>query len=153
MRRVLILTVAMAVMLALAVPAGATPPSGVQFGVETSLSGGGPFVANGPAVDDGVICEMGDVSQVFFKGSGFQSERAVNFQIIDQFTCDDGSGDFLVKLQVRLVFGVPATFSWTVIGGTGDYSDLHGTGTGVGLPDECGELCIFDVYDGRLHND
>jgi len=148
MRRVLALTAAMAAMLALAAPAGATPPSGVNIEVDTDISS--PFTASGPAVDDGVVCASGVVEDVFFKASGFQSNTGVNFQIVKEFTCDDGSGDFSVKLQVRLLFDdSPATFNWNVVDGTGAYENLHGTGTGVGLP--CDTCFVLDVYDGGLH--
>ena len=153
MRRVLVLTVAMAVMLALAAPAGATPPSDVTFEVEMSLLGvPSPFVASGPAVDSGLMCDEGAAIQVFGKVTGSQSKKGyVNIQAIHQFTCDDGSGDFLVKLQVR---GNQDgnNFHWNIVGGTGDYEDLHGSGKGVGLP-ICGPDCVFDVYTGGLHID
>lgn len=150
MRRVLVLTVAMAVMMGLALPASATPPSGVTIEVETDLTS--PFTASGPAVTDGVVCESGLVEDVFFKATGFQSNRGVNFQIVKNFACDDNSGDFSVKLQVRLLFdGSPATFNWNVVDGTGAYENLHGTGTGVGL--DCATCFVLDVYSGGLHID
>jgi len=153
MRRVLVLTAAMAVMLAMAAPAGATPPSGVSIEVEMSLLGApSPFVASGPAVDSDLMCSEGEVIQVFGKATGFQSDKGyVNFQVVHQFTCDDGSGDFLVKLQVR-VNQNGDNFQWNILGGTGDYEDLHGSGNGVGLP-ICGPDCVFDVYTGGLHID
>lgn len=61
MRRVLLLTMTLAVMGALAVPAGATPPTPVYIEV-TSFSGEvSPFVNSGPAVDSGLICGSGVV--------------------------------------------------------------------------------------------
>jgi len=98
----------------------------------------------------GWACVMG--CQVFGKVTGSQSKKGyVNIQAIHQFTCDDGSGDFLVKLQVR---GNQDgnNFHWNIVGGTGDYEDLHGSGKGVGLP-ICGPDCVFDVYTGGLHID
>ena len=151
MRRILVLIMALAVMLALAVPAGATQPSGVNFEVEMSLLGDpSPFVASGPAVDSGLMCSEGEVLQVFGKTTGFQSAKGyVNFQAVHQFTCDDGSGDFLVKLQVRFNQNGD-NFQWNILSGAGDYEDLHGTGDGIGLPD-CGLNCVFDIYTGGLH--
>lgn len=123
------------------------PPSGVNIEVETDNFS--PFTASGPAVDDGVVCASGVVEDVFFKASGFLSNKGVNFQIVKEFTCEDGSGEFSVKLQVRLLSDdSPATFNWNIVGGTEAYENLHGTGTGVGLPFCC---FVLDVYDGGLH--
>ena len=133
--------------------ASATPPSGVDIEVEMSLVGApSPFVASGPAVDSGLMCSEGEVIQVFGKATGFQSDKGdVNFQVVHQFTCDDGTGDFLVKLQVR-VNQNGDNFQWNIVGSTGGYEDLHGSGNGVGLP-TCGPDCVFDVYNGGLHID
>ena len=139
-------------MLVLALPAAATPPSGVNIGVESSTIGGpGPFVASGPAVDDGVICDTGTVVDESPKVTGF-SPNGFNFQGIKHFICDDGSGEFFVNLQARIDFRKGTTFNWNVLSGTGEYEDLHGAGSGVGL-DACGPDCVFDVYDGGMHID
>jgi hypothetical protein len=148
--------VATAMMLALAAPAGATPPADVLFVAEmsdaSSGAASGPFTASGSAVDEGLMCASGDVSQRFGKATGSQSSNEyVNFQVIHEFTCDDGSGEFLVKLQVR-VNQNGDNFQWTIVGGTGDYEDLRGSGNGFGLYD-CGEDCVIDIYNGGLHID
>jgi hypothetical protein len=162
MRKLLILAAVAALFLVVLPigPAGATPPSAVEFVIETEFPPGpdpgpsfGPFVATGSAVDDGIICETGDTIDVFGKASGFQSQTGVNFQIVKRFTCDDGSGEFLVKLQVRLDNKKGNNFNWTVVGGNGAYEDLHGTGKGFGLYDECGPDCVLDVLTGKLHID
>ena len=153
-RSVIVLLSSMLLVIGLVGAASATPPSGIQFEVETTSIGPGeisPFIASGPAVDAGLMCDAGNTIDVFGKVSGFQSGRGFNIQLVKQFTCDDGSGDFMVKLQVRIVDTVD-TFNWNIIGGTGDYEDLHGTGNGVGLY-ICGEDCVFDIYDGGLHID
>ena len=143
---------AAALTVALALPALAAPPSGVGFMVETSFGGPSPFTASGPAVDDGLVCAEGTVAQATAQVAGF-SQNGFNFQGIKQFTCDDGSGEFFVNLQARIDFRKGTTFSWNVLGGTGDYEDLHGAGSGVGIVGEpCGE-CVLDVYDGGLHHD
>ena len=157
MRRTLVVLAALALMLVAVplAPAGATPPTDVAFEVPTSIPpeggpSGGPFVATGPAVDTGIMCPTGDTIDVFGKASGFQSNRGVNFQVVKLFTCDDGSGDFLVKLQVR--FDQKGdNFNWTVLGGTGAYADLHGSGDGIGLP--LPDDDVLDLYDGKVHID
>ena len=149
----LILVLTAALMVAAVLPAGATPPSGVNIEVETSLVGENPpapFTATGPAVDDGVICPEGTVVNATGKVSG-NFKTGFNFQGIKHFTCENGSGEFFVNLQARIFFSErPTKFQWNVVDGTDDYEDLHGAGSGVGLPD-CGPDCVLDVYDGGLH--
>ena len=148
----IVVVVLLIAMLALAVPAAASPPSGVHIEVETSLLGGpSPFTVSGPAFDDGLVCDEGTVVDDSGKLTGF-SPNGFNFQGIRHFTCDDGSGEFFVNLQARIDFRKGVTFSWNVLSGTGEYEDLQGAGRGVGL-DTCGPDCVFDVYDGGLHHD
>ena len=127
-----------------AAPAGATSPGDVEIVVPGFE---GPFVATGAAVDEGVVCGSGDVVTTFTKAAGFQSGFAVNLTVGKKFTCDDGSGTFSAKLQVRINFAQGVAFRWVITGGTGDYEDLHGEGSGVvGFPDT-------DIYQGGLHID
>lgn len=152
-RSIIVLLSSMLLIVGLVGAASATPPSDVHFEVETTAidlgETFGPFTATGQAVDAGLMCDSGDTIDVFAKMTGFQSGHGINVQVVKRFTCDDGSGDFLVKLQVRVVDTVD-TFNWNIIGGTGDYEDLHGTGRGVGLY-VCGDDCVRDIYDGGLH--
>jgi hypothetical protein len=155
MRRIVVLTLAITVMLVLPVPAGATPPSDVLFEVETSFIPPAPFTASGPAVDDGLVCDSGIVVNASSKVAGF-SLNGFNFQGIKHFTCDDGSGEFFVNLQARIFFDfTPTKFQWNVVGGTGDYESLRGAGRGVGIAGvPCGTFdCVLDVYDGGLNID
>ena len=152
MRRVLIAVVVATLFVAMATPASATPPSGVNIEVESSLLGApSPFVASGPAVDNGLICAEGTVVEASGMVTG-SSQNGFNWHGIKYFTCDDGSGEFLVNLQARIDFRKGTTFNWNVISGTGTYEDLHGAGGGVGL-EICGPECVFDVYDGGVHVD
>ena len=152
MRRIFIVVVAATLLAALAAPAGATPPSDVGIEVETSLLGApSPFVASGPAVDDGLICEEGTVVDASVKWTGF-SKNGFNFKGIKAFTCDDDSGQFFINMRARIDYRKGTTFNWNVRSGTGAYEDLHGAGRGVGLL-ICGPDCVFDVYDGGLHID
>jgi len=152
MRRNVVLTLTIAVMMALALPAGATSPSQIHIEVDTSLLGApSPFVASGPAVDAGLMCTDGMVVDASGKAEGF-SPTGFNFQGVKQFTCDDGSGEFFVNIKARIDFRKGTTFQWNVLNGTGDYVDLHGAGSGVGLQD-CGLDCVLDVYDGGLRID
>lgn len=145
MRRIVVLVgVASAALIGLvASPAEATPPSDVEIVVPGFE---GPFVATGAAVDDGVVCGTGEVSTTFAKAAGFQSNRGFNLTVGKEFTCDDGSGAFSAKLQVRIdARGV--SFNWVITGGTGDYEDLRGVGSGFVVPVDT------DIYQGGLHVD
>jgi hypothetical protein len=136
----------------MAAPAGATPPTDVNFEVESSLLGApSPFVASGPAAADGLVCDAGTVVDASGKVTG-ASPTGFNYQGVKHFTCEDGSGEFFVNLAARIDFRKGVTFNWNVLWGTGDYVDLHGAGSGVGLP-LCGPDCVLDVYDGGLHID
>jgi hypothetical protein len=147
-----VFVLAIALMVVAAIPAGATPSSGVNIEVESSLLGApGPFTASGPAVDDGLMCSEGTVIDESGKVTGF-SPAGFNYQGIKRFTCEDGSGEIFVNLQARIDFRKGTTFNWNVLSGTGGYEDLHGAGSGVGLP-FCGPDCVLDVYDGGLHID
>jgi hypothetical protein len=124
----------------------------VHFDVPTTFAGPNFFTASGAAVDAGVVCTDGDVIDLFNKASGFQSGLGINFQVVKEFRCEDGSGSFIVKLQARLDFRAGTdNFAWVIVGGSDAYTDLHGSGSGVGI-DPAPEF-IHDVYDGGVHVD
>ncbi len=146
MRRVLVLIGMAAVLLTglVAAPAGATSPSDVEITVPGFE---GAFEATGTAVADGVVCGSGEVETTFTKFAGFQSGSGVNLTVGKEFSCDDDSGTFSAKLQVRINFADGVAFKWVITGGTGDYADLRGAGSGfVAAPDT-------DIYQGGLHID
>lgn len=149
MRKLAVLLMA-AVFMAPALPAWATPPEAVSFVVPTVFEVQNQFTASGPAVDSGLMCPSGTVDDLFGKASGFKAPTGINFQVVKLFTCDDGSGTFLLKLQVRINFRGD-NFQWVVLGGDGNYSNLHGSGTGVGIPTS--DTSVLDLYDGAVHLD
>ena len=156
MRRTLGLA-AVAAGLALLLPlatVSATPPAGVTFVVDTQIPPEGPtfgpFVATGPAVDAGVMCPTGDTIDVFGRAAGFQSGRGINILVFKLFTCHDGSGAFLVKLQVR-IDARGNSFTWTVMDGADAYATLHGTGSGFGAYPS--DVLVIDTYEGGVHLD
>ena len=146
MRRVpLVLVLVGAMLVTLAVPGGATPPTETEI-ENPIVFGEDPtdFTATG-----GVVCSEGSVETVHFKAAG-GGPTGVNFQLIQKFTCDDESGEFFVKLQVRLSFETfTTTFNWNVVGGTDAYVGLHGSGRGFSTL--CGPDCIIDHYRGGFH--
>jgi len=161
MRKIILLVAALALFL-VALPiasAGATPPEQVTFEGEAFFAGPdagtGFFTAAGPAVDSGAMCQGGTVMDVYTKAAPKmgQSPNGVNLQIVKEFTCDDDTGTFMIKLQVRIT-NYP-TFNWVVVDGTGAYEDLKGNGDGFGefplfngIPEPIG---VWDVYEGKLH--
>jgi hypothetical protein len=126
-------SVAGAVVLAAAATAGAGVGTPVTISGQTTFGSPGTFQTS---LGSG-LCATGttsdnNIGQLF--STGGQSNRHIIFHDQKTFTCDDGSGTFTMNLQVMLVFGNPAdSFSWRIVGGTGAYTNLHGTGSGVGL--------------------
>ena len=60
------------------------------------------------------------------------------------------------KVYVNLQLDALSNPELRVLRGTGDYTKLHGAGSGIGVVGvPCGDpfLCILDVYDGGLHID
>jgi hypothetical protein len=161
MRKAILLVAVMALFLvALPIgPASASPPEQVTFVGPAYFmgpdAGAGLFTATGPAVDSGAMCPGGTVLDVFGKLAPKmgQSPNGFNMQIVNEFTCGDGTGTFMIKLQVHITYY--PTFNWVVVGGTGDYEDLRGNGDGYGdhplfngAPVPIG---VWDVYEGKLH--
>ena len=150
-------------LVSLLAPSAATasgPPLDLEMTVPTTLSdpgtADGVFTAEGPAVDDGLVCGTGDTFVLEAKASGFQSERLVNISVKKEFVCDDGSGSFFVKLQVHYDFTKTPeynVFNWTIMGGTDAYEHLHGSGSGMGLYFGPGVPTdgVLDLYDGTAH--
>ena len=130
------------VALAAVAPAAAATPVAVEIvsHMDFNQEGGfntGDFEASGPAVDQGLICESGTVEDTRIILAGFQSPTGrIQIPVRKTFTCDDGSGEIFIKIQVHLdLSSQTETFSWVVLGGTGDYSDLHGSGGGTTVGD------------------
>ena len=152
MRRLLVALIAAAAALALIAAtarAARQPPSvGVNFVVQTTVPDTGPaygpFTASGLAVDAGFVCPSGQTidltSRAIAVGTG-----ALNVQVTKQFTCDDNSGTFDVKLSVRIDKNGD-NFHWTIVGGTGAYTALHGSGDGFGIG--AGPSSVTDYYSG-----
>ena len=152
-KAVTVLFCALAILLFLpAAPAGASPaPLSLHFDVDTTIPEDvtqatyGPFTATGPAVDAGLICPSGDTIDVVYWASGFHAIQGINFHLVKRFTCTDGSGGFLVKLEVRYD-RKGGNFNWMILEGTGQYENLHGAGQGMAIDGT--PSYVHDVYDG-----
>ena len=134
----------------LAAPAAAAaPPEGVTIVSNVTFVDGGPnvgdFTASGAAVGAGTLCPSGTFVDDGIRFAGFPARTGeVQLQVLKTFTCDDGSGTFSVKMQIKANFGTGIeTFQWVITGGTGDYASLHGSGTGTTVPREGGNTNTF----------
>ena len=138
------LTLGMLGALAIAPVASAAPPVTtinihVVFGVSEEFWGTG-----------GVVCDHGwaVTDPVSGAGGGRQGRGVFTFHLIKTLTCDDGSGSIQIKVEAAAARTSPGTIGgFAVVGGTGDYSRLHGAGSLIGYGFDGG---VDDVYTGRL---
>ena len=139
-RRIGVLLAAGAAALSLAGPAVAASPEGVTLVSHVTFNPDGPnygdFAASGDAVDGGSMCPSGTFVDLGIRFAGFQSDRGeVQLQVVKEFTCDDDSGTFVVKMQIQANFDTGIeTFRWVVLDGTGSYASLRGSGSGSTVP-------------------
>jgi hypothetical protein len=110
----------------------------------------GTFEASGPAVDQGLICASGTVDDTRLIFAGFRSGRGAQIPVRKTFTCPDG--ELFIKIQVHLDFGTSTeTFSWVVLGGTGVYGGVEGSGQGTTVGDGSDpQTGNFNTYTGFL---
>ena len=102
----------------------------------TSRSPGRPLTS-------GLICASGTFVDTGIRFAGYQSDHGgrtvVQLQVRKTFTCGDGSGTFFVKMQIQADFDTGLeTFTWVVQGGTDDYANLRGSGSGTTVRDDDG---------------
>jgi hypothetical protein len=112
----------------------------------------GDFDASGAAVDNDAICPSGTFVDTGIRFAGFQSPRGVvQLQVAKTFTCDDGSGTFDVKMQIQADFDTGIeSFRWTIMGGTGAYGSLRGSGSGSTVPNP--PIGNINTFEGFLIN-
>ena len=145
-------------LLAAVSPAAAAQPVAVEIvsHMDFNQEGGfntGDFAASGLAVEEGLICESGTVEDTRLILAGFQSPTGrIQIPVRKTFTCDDDSGEIFIKIQVHLNLNTQTeTFSWVVLGGTGDYSNLQGSGQGTTVGDGSDpQTGNFNTYTGFL---
>jgi hypothetical protein len=122
-----------------AAPAAAAAPQPVTIVSHVTFNPDGPnfgdFTATGAAVDSGLLCGSGTFVDTGIRFAGFQSDRGtVQIQVVKEFSCG-GSDTFVVKLQIQANFDTGIeTFTWVVMGGTGDFAGLRGGGSGSTVP-------------------
>jgi hypothetical protein len=122
-------------------PVAAGSPQPVTIVSHVTFNPDGPnygdFAASGAAVDLGMICPAGTFVDTGIRFAGFQSDRGVvQLQVGKEFTCDDGTGTFSIKIQIQANFDTGIeSFSWVAKGGSGDYGALKGSGSGSTVPE------------------
>jgi hypothetical protein len=127
----------------------AAPPKAVTIVSDVTFVDGGPnvgdFHATGAAVDTGTLCASGTFVDQGIRFAGFPARTGeVQLQVLKRFTCDDRSGTFDLKMQIKANFGTGLeTFQWVITGGTDAYGSLHGSGTGTTVPREGGNTNTF----------
>src|SRR5687768_17121656 len=124
----------------------AAPPTTV-ITVDVTFGGAETFTATG-----GVVCDSGTAvtDPVFIAGFGRMGRGVGTFHLVKTLTCDDGSGTFKLLVNAATAPSSPGTLGgFVVVGGTGDYTSLHGAGSLVGTATGTG---ILDVYTGTLTN-
>lgn len=146
---VLVVPVA-AVLSAAAAPVAAAEP--VEVVVDVPFDGSpGSFTADG-----GGLCAGGTYadSEIRVTGAGRGRERTLTFHLDRTFTCSDVSGSFTVRISARWhPCDATNAGTWAVLGGDGDYADLHGAGQLVGSyvgADTCDPEGVVDVLSGRV---
>ena len=134
------LAAALAVVAA-AAPVSAAAPKGVEIVSEMTFAppgefNFGTFEASGPAVDAGLICESGEVNDYGLILAGEQSRVGkIQIPVWKRFTCPNG--ELFIRIQVHLNLETfTETFSWVVLGGTGAYAKVHGSGQGTTFSDD-----------------
>ena len=123
-------------------PQAVTITTDVVFNPGTS----GTFVATGPLCSTGTVALVDEVDAI---GPG-----AFNVNAIQEFTCDDNSGSFIIRLHPqanpRPKDGFDLNGPWSVWGkGTGAYSNLAGHGEfGVVFAENSDPLAATETYVG-----
>jgi hypothetical protein len=120
----------------------------VQIDVVTDLnthpSVPDPFTAMGPAVTFGYVCSTGTV---FTGPYAWPPPPSGSVKMVKYFACAGGTFD--VELKVWLLPFGNTKGKWRVLGGTGSYAGLLGSGTLAGTYDPLTNT-VLDVYTGRM---
>jgi hypothetical protein len=150
--RVLVAVVGATLALVAAIaPAAAATPQPVTIVSNVTFNPDGPnygdFNATGPAADGGLVCAHGTFVDTYIQFAGYQSDRGiVQLQVVKEVTCPD-QGTFTVKLQIQANFDTGIeSFTWVVLGGTGAYDSLRGSGSGSTVPTETGNINTYEGF-------
>jgi hypothetical protein len=101
----------------------------------------GTFVASAP------LCASGTFIDLIVN----HEDIANKFLVDRTLTCDDGSGTFTIHLHVQFPRQATDSAPWSINGGTGAYTTLHGTGTWTTV--STGPTSGADTLTGEVHFD
>lgn len=132
-----------------AAASGAAPHDrSVEIIVTETFGEIGTFVAAG-----GGLCPTG-TAEIVGEASLTERPNMLTFELDKEFTCDDGTGSFVVHILARWSPCNPTDHGvWGITSGTGAYADLSGHGQLVGtyFPAACQEEGIVDAMRGVVH--
>lgn len=132
----------------LASAAAAAPPEEVSISSHMTINYPDANTGDFTATGSGAICQAGTVFDDRLLISGWPSQTGqLQILVVKTFTCGDGSGSFVVKLQVHANADGTEWFTWVVQGGAGDYVNLRGRGHGTTAPAGDG---VDNTYTGSL---
>ena len=98
--------------------------------VDMSEAGVDTFVATGS------LCPSGTFVDEFDTIAAGRSSGRLNLMGYATFTCDDGSGTFIMRKHVHIAYAEDGSFTNTgpvqLVGGTGAYADIKGHGVDSG---------------------
>jgi hypothetical protein len=106
----------------------------------------GTFLASGPAVDAGIVCPTG--TQEFTDDNAAPPRQGAIGRWEDRYTCDDGSGTFIIGADVFVESGDAEYGVWNIVSGTGTYESLRAGGGSNTSP--TGRGTWSDDMPGRL---
>lgn len=101
------------------------------------------FAATGPAVDAGLMCPTG--TQSFVENPA--TSHPVLWAWADEYTCDDGSGTFVLSVDEYIDDAAGAYGVWKIASGTGAYETLQGGGGTVTAYVETYDASIGRIWD------
>jgi hypothetical protein len=152
--RVIVIVATTLALIAAAAPASAAAPKAVEIVSPMTFAppgefNFGTFEASGPAVEEGLICESGEVNDTGIILAGEQSRVGkIQIPVWKTFSCPDG--DLYIRIQVHLDLETfTETFTWVVLGGTGAYANVRGGGDGFSFSDNP-DVGNVNVYSGFL---
>jgi hypothetical protein len=100
-------------------------PDGLSIRLVSDLPAG-TFAATGPAVDAGIVCPTGTQG---WTGNQSPPRAGALLRWTDNlYTCDDGSGTFILAADVFIQADGMEYGVWEIVSGTGNYQSLNGGG-------------------------
>lgn len=123
----------------------ATPPEPVVIALDLHFTS--PTTTVGTFTSTGAIADAGAASQTL---------RFADSTVHGVQTMTSPEGTITIRFQSINTATGPATFDtagrWVIVGGTGAYADLHGTGSGSGEVDLAAGTLVL-TYTGSAHID